>query len=54
MGSNSTTIETIDKIGMKIRVGKNKGNSKLVKPQITLTIDCKKKAAEIFNLMIEM
>jgi hypothetical protein len=30
---------------MKMRMSKNKGNSKLVKPETTLTIDCKKKAA---------
>lgn len=44
----------IDKTGLKAVMGDNKANIKMVKPEMTLAIDCKNKAAEIFSLMIEM
>lgn len=37
---------------MDVDKNKKKGNARLLKPEIALAIDCKNKAAEIFNLMI--
>lgn len=46
--------QELDKQSLKAIVAENKQNIKMIKPEMTLAIDCKNKAADIFNLMIEM